>query len=206
MKNEYDNILNSERTVEVNFISEMYFKYIFNECKILDVGGIPSKESDNLMIYQTLDSLKEKKYVYDISDFRGGKYKGDFVTLNIPEKYDIITFLSSLEHFPQCTEGDMKFRKNEDKLGFQKAIQLLNENGKIILTVPFGKPVWQPYHQNYDIKLINDISSGTHIIEQYIYVLKNNKWILIEDLSTTENILYTDKAYCVGCFVFEKNK
>jgi len=47
-----------------------------------------------------------------------------------------------------------------DKELAEKALSILNEKGKIILTVPFGKHVWQPYHQNYNWNGILELSRG----------------------------------------------
>ena len=204
MNTQYENILGSERTVEVEFINSCLKRYITSPLNVLDVGGIPSKEEDHRSVYETLNHLKMFDYQYDICDFRGGKYQGDFVTIDIPQIYDIVIFLSSLEHFPQCTEGDLKFREGEDRKGFEKALKVLKPKGKIFLTVPFGKHIWQPYHQNYDYSGILELSKGSKIVEQYVYRLKDNTWELVDNLNDMLEVRYTNKAYGVGCFVFEK--
>ena len=68
----YLDTLNNERIVEIEFIKEKLSSY--PPSKILDVGGIPS------MPEQT-PYTKDLEAKHDISvcDFRGGKYKGDFV-------------------------------------------------------------------------------------------------------------------------------
>jgi len=193
------NFLGSERSVELVFVAEILQKYCLNK-KLLDVGGIPTSQEGGKIL---LDSIVTNKILYDIADFRGGKYKGDFVTIDIPELYDAILFLSSLEHFPQCTEGDMNFRLNEDRKGFEKALSILVDEGIIILTVPFGFPIWQPYHKNYDMKSILELSSGAKLLESYTYRLIGNDWILSNPDSMLD-VYYTDRAYGVGCFVFRK--
>ena len=111
--------------------------------------------------------------------------------------------MSSLEHFPQCTESDLIFREGYDKKGFEKALHLLTPQGYIFLTVPFGKHRWQNFHQNYNYEGILNLTKGTSIQESYTYSLIENKWILTNPLEM-ENILYTDKCYGVGCFVLKK--
>lgn len=208
MKDLYVNYLNTERSVEIPFIVEMLKKYKKEGCKILDVGGVPSVTDNNKPIFDTIERLKkENNIIYDICDFRGGRYKGDFVKMNFQEdKFNIIIFLSSLEHFPQCTESDVIYRDGEDVKGFQKALSILENNGLVFLTIPFGKPVWQPYHQNYNWSLLQNLTKGSKIIESYIYTIFNNEWVKVIDPSTMENILYTDKAHGVGCFVLEKDE
>lgn len=207
MENTYINYLNTERSVEIPFIVEMLEKYSHSYCKILDVGGIPSVNENNRPIFYTIEKLKNQdNIIYDICDFRGGKYKGDFVKMDFQEnKFHIVIFLSSLEHFPQCTESDVIYRDGEDVKGFKKALSILEDKGLVFLTIPFGKPVWQPYHQNYNWDLLQKLTNGSTIIENHIYTLFNNEWVKVVDPATMENVLYTDKANGVGCFVLQKD-
>jgi hypothetical protein len=114
-------------------------------------------------------------------------------------------FISSLEHFSQCTEGDVIYREGEDNKGFQKALSLLKDSNSVIfLTVPFGFHKWQPYHQNYDWNGILKLTKGSSIIESYTYRLidDNKSWKLWDPKDMTD-VFYTDKAYGVGCFVLK---
>lgn len=200
MEISYKNILGSERTVEVVFIEEAVHGYTPDNGVILDVGGIPTRQHEMIKFY---NSIKNSNLSYKICDFRGGEYQGDFVTMDIEEKFDTVIFLSSLEHFPQCTEGDMVYREGEDRKGFEKALSILKPGGYIILTVPFGKHRWQDFHQNYNMQGILDLSKGSDIVAIHTYSLIEDEWIATppEDM---EEILYTNKAYGVGCFVFQK--
>jgi len=197
-----NDIFRSERTVESIFVYESIKKYYKQNDVVLDIGGIPTTHS---VLNKFYTFLQENNVDYRVSDFRPCTYPGDFVTYDFKEqKFDISIFLSSIEHFPQCTESDLTFRNNYDRLGYQKALSILNKNGYIILTVPFGKYVWQKYHQNYDYNAILNLTEGSTIIEQYTYRLENNNWILTDPNLMTE-ILYTDRAYGVGCFVLQKD-
>ena len=202
MENSFKNIKGSERSVEIPFTCESIKQYCLKDHSVLEVGGVPTTDSDYIPIRKTLQEVGCR---YDICDFRGGTYRGDFVKYNFDKKFDVIMFISSLEHFPQCTEGDLVFRKDEDRKGFKKALEILNDKGKIILTVPFGKPVWQPYHQNYNMEKILELSEGSKLLESFTYKLADDgsTWN-IEDPSNMEEVLYTNKAHGVGCFIFEK--
>jgi len=208
MKQSYQNTLGSERTVELEFMFEILSRPAGSKLRILDVGGIPSVPQqmapiNRLIIDEGLD--------YSICDFRGGDFVGDFVSMDFGDnKFDLIIFLSSLEHFPQCTEGDMAYRDGEDKRGFQKALSLLNDGGQILLTVPFGKQRWQPYHQNYDWSGILDLTAGSSIQESYTYQLVDStedklsgNWVL-SDPQTMSELIYTDRAFGCGCFLLQK--
>jgi hypothetical protein len=208
MDNIYENTLGSERTVEITFIREMLDKYHSENNIVLDVGGTPTNE---VQMKPIRELITENRIDYRVSDFRQSDYRGDFVLYDFGcDKFDICIFLSSLEHFPQCTESDVVFREGYDKKGYEKALSILNDGGLILLTVPFGKQIWQKYHQNYDMGGILKLTEGSEIIESYTYRLKDNtndkisgKWV-IEDPLTMTDILYTDRAYGVGCFVLKK--
>ena len=205
MDRSISNALGSERSVEIPFTCDSILKYCTEGMDVLEVGGVPTDSSHYFSINS---ALQKSECNYSVCDFRGGEYVGDFVTLDFGDKkFDVIMFISSLEHFPQCTEGDMEFREGEDKKGYAKALSLLNKGGKIILTVPFGKPVWQFYHQNYNWDKLLDLTEGSEVIEAHTYVLEDESdtWNLT-DPEDMEDICYTHKAYGVGCFVLEFGK
>ena len=196
------NNLGSERSVEIPFTVYAINKYSKEGNLILDVGGVPTNNDTYTPI---ILAAKETKANYKVSDFRGGDYHGDFVKYPFENTlFDIIMFISSLEHFPQCTESDKVYRDKEDIRGFKKALQILKFNGIIILTVPFGRHIWQPYHQNYNMDGIRELTSGSTIEESYVYKLKNNEWVLT-DPSLMGDVIYDSKANGVGCFILRKN-
>jgi SAM-dependent methyltransferase len=209
MLDSYPNTAGSERTIETKFVLEMVQKYHRKSNSILDVGGVPTKSQEMEAFYNFISSNQVN---YNICDFRGGKYVGDFVSLPFNETFDIVMFLSSLEHFPQCTESDVVFRQGYDRKGYEKALSVLNPKGHIILTVPFGKHRWQPFHQNYNMKGILDLTQGSSIVEMYTYKLagevpngpRNGTWN-IETPQNMEEVLYEDRAFGVGCFVLQKD-
>lgn len=190
----------SERSVEIRYTVETLKKIAKNK-KVLDVGGIPT----NANVYRPIiDTANEIGADYRICDFRGGQYHGDFVTYDFGnEKFDVIMFISVLEHFPQCTESDCVYREGEDRKGFEKALSLLEPGGKIVLTVPFGEHRWQEYHQNYDMEGILELTRGAKIVYQQTHELKGDSWVLTDPADMT-HIRYTDRAYGVGCFILEK--
>lgn len=187
-----------ERRVELEFVAEVFGNSKDNN--ILDVGGIPTDGEPYPVV---MDAINANNIKLEVCDFRGGEYAGDFISYDFDKQFDAVLFLSSLEHFPQCTEGDMIYRKGEDIKGFQKALDILKPKGKIFLTVPYGKPIWQPYHQNYNMPLIKELSKGAILEESYTYKLLGDDWIL-SDPNSFNDIYYTSRAFGVGCFVFGK--
>lgn len=209
MESEYNNVLGSERTVEIVFVQEMLRKYVTSGDSVLDVGGIPTSSE---IMKQYRETISDLSVLYKVCDFRGGEYRGDFVCLEISENFNFVIFLSSLEHFPQCTESDVVYRDGYDVKGYLKALSILKPGGLILLTVPFGKHRWQNYHQNYNWDGILELSKGSTLLEGYTYQLygeqvngpHNGKWIL-QDPRKMEEVMYEDRAFGVGCFVFRKD-
>ena len=205
MKKTYFNNLGSERSVEVIFVEKMLKKYYKPGNIVIDIGGIPTND---LHLTNYFNYIKENKIDYRISDFRGGHYPGDFVEYNFgDEKFDMGVFLSSLEHFPKCTESDSQWREGYDRKGYEKALSILKDNGYIFLTVPFGKHRWQPngFHQNYNWQGILNLTEGSKIIESHTYTLNEEDYEWVKtDPHSMEEVLYTDKAYGVGLFILQK--
>jgi len=204
MENKVPNTLGSERTVETIFIEEAIKKYYKVGDKIIDIGGVPTNDI-HLANFQNY--IEKNNIDFKVSDFRTSDFQGDFVKYDFKDKkFDIGIFLSSLEHFPQCTESDRVFREGYDRQGYQKALNILNKDGLIILTVPFGKHRWQPYHQNYNWEGILKLTEGSTIIEHYIYKLNTQDDIWeFEQPENMEEVLYTDKAHGVGLFILKKD-
>lgn len=210
MKDTYDNYLNSERTVENEFMEYTFDKFCKPYDRILDVGGVPTNHSYSKKLFSAVEKHKGINFIeYEIADYRDGnhvKYMGDFCRYDFKDiKFEKIIFLSSLEHFPFCVGIESQYKEGQDIVGYKKALSILNENGLIFLTVPFGKYRWQAHHQNYDWNGIKQLTEGSEIIEHYTYRLSNDdKFWNIETPETMDDILYTDKAHGVGCFVLKK--
>jgi len=201
MNNIIQNITSNERVVEISFMIEMLDKFCFANACILDVGGIPSINGSNDSI---ISLIKNKNAKYKVCDFRGGDFTGDFISYEFKDTFDIIMFLSSLEHFSYCTEGDRLYRAGEDRRGFIKALSILKKEGIILLTVPFGKHYFtEKSHQNYNMDGILTLSKGSELLESYTYKLQDNLWIQANP-DNMADVLYTNIANGVGCFTFKK--
>ena len=58
-------------------------------------------------------------------------------------------------------------------------------------------------NQKY-IFFFKDLIEGSKIIEEYTYKLVDNNWILTEP-DSMKDIIFTDRAFGVGCFVMQKD-
>ena len=58
MQNKLENILGTERTVEVQFMNEIVQKYMPEGSMIIDIGGKPSRDHEMAEFYRTVDNKK----------------------------------------------------------------------------------------------------------------------------------------------------
>jgi len=123
----------SERDVELPFM----LKHVKGP-RVLDVGVDRCGYTDNLCNMGFM--------VHGVDPAPPGECKYMMIFAHVPEteKYDSILLVSSIEHFCATTE-------NLDTCGYDietisKAIRMLNANGRIIITVPFG----ESYLHNYE--------------------------------------------------------
>lgn len=117
----------NERQVEVPFLLSHV-----KECKVLDVG----KDRDDLYI-PTLCSRGIQVVTCDPWESARADYQMTFQDMPIDSLYDTVVFLSSLEHFDPSEENLLDMQT--DILCIDKARRILNPDGRIIVTLPFGK-------------------------------------------------------------------
>jgi SAM-dependent methyltransferase len=189
---------NTERTVELPFICESIKKYCTNK-SILDVGGIPTDADINKPM---IDALLEVNAQYSICDLAGGDFVGDFFSIDFGRNFDVIIFLSSLEHFPW---NDGSYAPDLDRAAFIKALNILKARGIILFTAPIGPNRWEGTFQSYDKAAIKRLSEGSSIEESYCYRKFNDKWILTDpDTMLDIPVKIGLHVMGVGCYVFKK--
>lgn len=191
--------LKSERSTEIPFFVEQIAK-LTPESRALEIGGIPSHPSFYEPVYRKLDEVQPQ---WEICDYRGGKWQGNFMLLDFGEnKYDFIASISTIEHSNRCSEEEPPiYREDEDIKVFAKALSLLKKDGKMVVTVPFGKDAWYGFHQSYNFSHIQRLSVGAKIDEMLIYQLEGDNWNLV-DYSETVNTENEGPVRSVGLFVF----
>jgi len=203
MRDSYFNSLKSERVVEVPYIIEAISTFK-KEDIVLDIGGIVTSVDINRPIFEKIEEIGCD---WQICDFRGGTYVGDFCEIEFGEqKFDKIILLSVLEHMENCTEDpNQQFRKNRDKVAFQKAMSLLKDGGELYMTVPVGKPIFVPFHRSYNVQRLRFISEGynSNLKECLIYKLIGDNWF-ISNFEQNEETLNPTFINAVGLFKFVK--
>jgi len=119
--NKYSGQHISERVVEIPFAIDFLKKNNYEEKKVLEVGNVLSHYIR--FKHKIVDKYEKETYVDN----------ADIVDFNPGEKYDIIISISTVEHIGY----DEPIKEvGKSKRAIQKIIDLLNNNGIALITVP----------------------------------------------------------------------
>jgi len=168
----------SERVVEIPFVLENINSQ--ENSKILDFGCARSP----LPLY-----LANKGYKVIGSDLRDYNLKhpnfkfikGDFMKIDFSKQYfDVIISVSVLEHVGLEKYGSNKFERGDIKV-MKKFKQLLTKNGKLIITVPYGKEEFSYMMRIYNRDSLKRLLKGYKIEKEEYYYRKNySDWVKVK--------------------------
>jgi len=120
--NRYNAVL-GERVVEVPFIIDFLKENKYEDKKVLEVGNVLSHYFK--FKHKIVDKYEKETYVDNV----------DIVDFNPGEKYDIVISISTVEHIGY----DEPIKEvGKSKRAIHKIIDLLNNNGIALITVPLG--------------------------------------------------------------------
>lgn len=88
----------------------------------------------------------------------------------VDKSVDVVLCISAMEHFGLAgrygiEESDLE----QDRRAFEEMLRVIRPSGRVVLTVPFGKPkVVVPYHRIYGKQSLSDLVHGSEIeVEEY---------------------------------------
>jgi len=131
----------SERTVEIpiacNFLAGLQDK-----TKLLEVGNVLQYYPEVL----PTDAFIQARRIIDKYETAGGVDKIDLMDVDPQEKYSGIVCISTLEHIGQGSDPSQAYGEDLEKYDWQgplkaiaKVYDLLSDNGRALITVPFGR-------------------------------------------------------------------
>lgn len=142
--------------------------------------------------------------------YEGVEYiHGDFLSMDLKKSYDIVVLCSAIEHIG--LEG--RFRSSNIKEGdiktLKKVKQLLNPNGILILTIPYGKEkTIRPLHRVYNktSRLLKYAYDNFEVeVEEFYKNNPENIWVKCEEIEA-RSVIPSENNYALGLFVFLKSE
>lgn len=164
---------NSERVVEIPLVLRAIPE---KKSRILDVGCRYS------ILPIQLASLGYEVHGIDINTYnkRHPNFifcRGDILKPNYKaSSFDVVISLSTLEHIGLGRYGD-QINERGDIQTVEQIYKLLKPQGIFILSVPFGKATDTKWYRVYDCKRIKDLVRKFDVLEERVFISKNNYWI-----------------------------
>lgn len=114
--------------------------------------------------------------------------KGDMVSVKLlKNSYDLVTAISTLEHIGLDIYGNAN-DLTADKKVMQRIHSILKKNGRLILTVPFGRKYTNPSFRSYDLEGIKALFEPQFRIQKMEFFHSvNSKWFPT-DLETMKKV------------------
>lgn len=204
-----------ERCVEVAWMLHNIKKLERKEKKVLDVGCAESRYINDLK------SIGCDVYGNDIREVGGdtglkGFFVGKIQEIETAITFDAIICISTLEHIGLAGYGSKREKpKNAQILALKNMSRLLDDDGFIYLSVPYGKKfvyyggkrppfIFRHRHKRpvpfveYDRKLLKSIidKSGLSIFKEEYYCWIWREWKKIVNRDLLRNVKYGDFNAC----------
>lgn len=150
--------------------------------------------------------LLPSPYIYE-----GVNYiQGDFLSIDLKDSiYDVVVLCSTVEHIGLGGRYSSKEVREGDVKTLEKVKKILNPDGILILTIPYGEEkVIKPLHRVYNknSKLLKYAYENFEVVIEEFY--KNNReniWIKCEE-NEARKVTPSEDDYALGLFVFKKIK
>lgn len=182
--------ITNERIIEFPFV----LKQIKDpKAKILEVGCCESLLAFHLAsIGHSITGVDLNDYEFSHPNLKF--IKGDICNINLPTNYfDYIILVSVLEHIGLGAYGEKAF-EDGDKKTFQRLKNCLKNDGRFIITVPYGKGALTKTQRVYDAEKLDDLLHGLVIEKEFYYKgLDQKYWIPVakEDLADIDSSKFT---------------
>lgn len=192
----------TERIVEYPFVFKHAIK--LKQGRILDVGCHGS------YLLTELASLGHEVYGIDIRQYPVQYPNVKFVKGNICETkfpngfFDMITAVSTIEHIGIKEQyGDVEDPEG-DKKAVKEMTRIVKPDGKILITVPYGKSDTETPYRIYTELSLKDLLSGLEIENIEYFALKNGYWLPTSKVEA-EKIETSKRANAVVLLKLSKN-
>jgi ubiquinone/menaquinone biosynthesis C-methylase UbiE len=120
------------------------------------------------------------------------------------QTFDAVVSLSTIEHVGLDWYGPISERPT-DHQAIQEARRVLRPGGRLILTVPFGRPVMTPVQRVYDRALLDGLLRPFQCLETVYGIRDGEAWSLTADGAAAECVHSAERVSAVALVVAEKS-
>lgn len=200
-----ENPLTGDRCVEYAYIVRNLINLNKNK-NVLDVGCFASPLTSIMgemgFNVDGIDLNYALPYQMNVNYFNG-----DFNSYKFQLSYDVIVMCSTIEHIGLGGRYNSPDYLNGDLDAIKKSNEIMNPEGILFLTIPFGKErVIKPFHRVYNKngKLFNEIRKYYQIIAEEYY--KNNSENIFVKCTEEEAQVVepSENNYALGLFSLKK--
>jgi len=164
-------VITTERIVEY----PQLFRWIRPQGLVLDIGCSTSRLPIELAsLGYTVYGLDIRPYPHRHENFLF--VQSDLYEWNSPVLFDIITAVSSIEHFGLGYYGD-KAISDGDYRAIEKLKSLIKPHGQLILSVPFGARSVTESHRVYDLNQLQKLFADFTWIDSRFFRHHNHCWV-----------------------------
>jgi SAM-dependent methyltransferase len=130
---------------------------------------------------------------------------GDFQELSCNHGFDVIVLCSVVEHIGLSGRYNSREEPDGDLKAMRKALELLNPDGQLFLTIPVGKDViHRPWHRVYGQERLKSLLDGFSVLQSRYLIKKPwGPWYVADEgkaLSVGRDI----QRYALGEFILQK--
>jgi SAM-dependent methyltransferase len=130
--------------------------------------------------------------------------QADIASLPFPaDAFDVVVSLSTLEHVGLGWYGSAA-ESSTDHRAIAEIRRVLRPGGRLILTVPYGRPAMTPVHRVYDRILLDALLSPFERREMVYGIRQGESWSLSADAEAAGRMDSTERVSAVALIVAEK--
>jgi len=199
----------NERIIEIPFVIDA-LAGMAKTSKVLDLGCMESV----LPMFMAglgfqVTGFDFRQYPYNVPNFKF--VQGSILDLPFENgAYDVVTCVSTIEHIGIGFYSDPKDNLSADVKGMLEIKRVLRPEGRLILTVPFGKAFVNDQQRVYDQQGLDKLLVGFSVNTIKFFkntqaVNGNNFWEQIPQ-GQAESLSYTSGTECVCCLSASRDK
>lgn len=194
-----------DRQYEYAYTVEKFREYDIRNKDILDVG------SSGSVLPTILAALGNHVVCLDVREWpvmwpNLEFVKSDLLESNVTsESFDVITCVSTVEHFGLGRYGD-KEGVDGDIKGMAMLREYLKPGGRMVLTVPFGRPsIWFPAHRIYGKSRLSRLTEGFRVLDKRFFGPIDRPRAFRPCSEEEAYSLDTERSYAIVCCLLEKS-